>query len=248
MIHPELHKNPVALDRNQHRLLRLRREQDDSARFAELNSFFVTAGEFGQACREYPVVWIPAGVDANGARQVAPVAVFGLASKQNLCLDGGSWRTGYMPVLMRMYPFALARAGGNETLLCYDASCPRFSLTEGELLFEADGTPSAFTLEVQRQLEQIEADVERTRLLGETLLQKNLLQDMRFEARVADGQAIQVDGFLTIDDQRFGALPDADVLEFHHNGLLGLIHAHHLSLGNMQRLAGWHAQRLAAPA
>lgn len=245
MIHPELHKNPVALDRNQHRLLRFNRELDHRPRFAALNAFFVAAGEFAEACREYPVVWIPAGHDAKGIKQVAPVAVFGLKPKQNLCINADGWRTRYVPVLLRMYPFAVARtgaSGGSAVALCYDASWHGFGLTEGESLFEADGAPTAFTLEMQSQLEQIEAEVERTRLIGEKLLQKGLLQDMRFEATQPDGQAIQVDGFLAIDEKKFSELPDADVLEFHRQGLLGLIHAHHVSLGNMRRLAEWHMQ------
>lgn len=246
MIHQALHKNPVALDRHQHRLLRLRREQPIVSQLAPLNSFVVVAGEFIEACREFALVWIPAGTDAAGAKQVAPVAVFGLAPGQNLYLEPNGWRTPYMPVLLRMYPFAVARGGGDTLVLCYDASWPGFSVTEGEPLFEADGTPTAFTLDMQRQLEQLEAEVERTRLIGEKLLQKNLLQDMRFEATLPDGQTLSVDGFLTIDEKRFAELSDADVLEFHRSGVLAMIHAHRASLPNMTRLVGWHVQRLAA--
>jgi hypothetical protein len=53
-----------------------------------------------------------------------------------------------------------------------------------------------------------------------------------------------IDGFLTLDDKRFGELADADILELHRSGILGLIHAHQVSLGNMRRLVEWHAQRL----
>lgn len=246
MIHPTLHRSPVALDPIRHRLLRLRRDVADTPRMAELNSFFVAAGEFVEACREYPVVWIPAGVDASGARQVAPVAVFGVVPNQNLCIGASGWRTRYVPVLLRMYPFALARASDDQVAFCYDSSWPGFTLTEGEPLFEADGTPTAFTAEMQAQLQNLEAEVERTRLVGAKLLQKNLLQDMRFDATLPDGKTMTVDGFLTVDDKRLAELPDADVLELHKSGILGLIHAHQVSLGNMRRLIEWHAQRSAA--
>lgn len=246
MIHQALHKNPVALDRNQHRLLRLRRNLSDLSHLAALNAFFVVGGEFIEACREYPLVWIPAGTDAAGNKQVAPVVVLGLAANQNLYLEQGGWRTPYLPVLLRLYPFAVARAGADSLVLCYDASWPGFSVTDGDPLFEVDGTPTAFTLEMQSQLEQMEVEVERTRLAGEKLLQMNLLQDMRFEATLPDGQTLSVDGFLAVDEKRLAELSDADVLEFHRSGLLALIHAHRVSLGHMKRLVGWHAQRLAA--
>jgi hypothetical protein len=246
MIHPDLHSNPVVLDRQQHRLVRFKRDADDNERFIALNSMFVVTGEFGEACKEYPLVWIEAGQDAQGVRQVAPIAVFGLTKGQNLCIDGDTWRTAYMPVVMRMYPFLLARSGDVQYAVCHDAKTTRLSVTEGEPLFDAEGTPTAFMLDVQRQLEQVELEVERTRQMGLELLRLDLLREMRFEATLPDGASVGVDGFLTIDEKRFAELPDAEVLKLHKSGVLGLVHAHRLSLSNMRRLAQWHVQRTAA--
>ena len=36
------------------------------------------------------------------------------------------------------------------------------------------------------------------------------------------------------------------MVAFTRNGLMGLIHAHQISLGNMARLVEWHVERLAA--
>jgi hypothetical protein len=249
MIHPELHGSPVALDRLQDRGLRLRRDGDDNARFATLNSMFIVVGEVGEACKEYPVVWIEAGTDASGVRQVAPIAVFGLAKGQNLCLEGGAWRTAYLPVLLRMYPFALARSGDVQYAICRDGRSSRLSLDDGEPLFEADGTPTALTLDIQRQLEQVEMEVERTRLMGLELLRLDLLREMRFQATLPEGGSVGADGFLTIDEKRFAELPDAELPKMHKSGLLRLVHGHQSSLSNMRRLAQWHVQRNgAAPA
>lgn len=246
MIHPALHKTPVALDREQHRLLRLRRDYADPSHLAALNSLFVANFEFFDACREHPVVWIPAGADADGQKQVAPVAVFGLQQGVNLFVDGTGWHhRSYVPALTQSHPFAMAR-NGNDLVLCYDSSFPAFSLTEGERLFNDDGSPTAFTQAIHKQLEELEVEVERTRLLGARLMALGLLKEMRFDATLPDGQTLTVDGFLSIDDQRLAELPDAEVLEFHRNGVLGLIHAHRLSLGHLRKLADWHAQRAGA--
>jgi len=248
MIHPELHTQPVALDREKHRLLRLRRDANDQARFAQLTSSFVIASEFGEACKDYPLLWIRAGTDAGGTPQVAPIAVFGLAKQSNLCIDGGLWRTRHIPLVMQAYPFALARTDDSQWTMCYDASSPRFSLIEGEPLFDAEGTPTVLTQDIQKHLERIEGDVERTRLLGRELLQRDLLRDMRFQVDVPGGDKLGVDGFLTVDEQRFAALADADVLALHRAGFLLPIHAHLVSLSNMRRLAQWHLERLGAAA
>jgi len=247
MIYPGLHANPVPLDRDQHRLLRLRFDRQDDARFAAMNACFVVGGEFGDACKEYPLVWVRAGQDEQGAPQVAPFAVFGLARQSNLCIERGSWRTQHQPVIMRVNPFAMAHSG-DQWVMCYDASSPRFSLTDGAPLFEPDGQPSALTLDARKQLEQIERDVERTRQVGAELLRLDLLREMRFEAKANEGSAITVDGFLTVDDARLAALPDAEIVALQRSGALGLIHAHQVSLSNMRRLAQWHLERHGAPA
>jgi hypothetical protein len=83
-------------------------------------------------------------------------------------------------------------------------------------------------------------------MAGALLVEKDLLRDMRFDATLPDGSKLGVDGFLTIDEQKLSALSDADVLMLSRNGLLGLIHAHQISLGNMGRLVEWHVERQAA--
>ena len=73
---------------------------------------------------------------------------------------------------------------------------------------------------------------------------------MRFDATLPDGSKLTVDGFLTVDEKKLNTLPDDVVLELHRAGVLGLVHAHHVSLGDMRKLVEWHAQRpaVAAPA
>ena len=58
--------------------------------------------------------------------------------------------------------------------------------SEGQALFNADGEPSEFTQGVQKQLENFEQEVERTRLAGAVLVEKGLLRDMRFDATLRD--------------------------------------------------------------
>ena len=69
------------------------------------------------------------------------------------------------------------------------------------------------------------------------------LQPRRFIVEEVAGGPINVGGFVAIDESKLGALSDAQVLELHKTGLLGMIHAHHLSLHHMWRLVKWHAQR-----
>lgn len=247
MINENLHKKAVALDRVKHRNLKLDLSARDLSTVNQLNAFFVAGTEFTDACKEFPVVWVSAGTGADGKPQVAPIAVFGLTQGQNLCTDDQGWRVRYVPAVLRLYPFALARVAANEMVVCIDESWRGFG-TEGQALFGDDGQPSEFTLNVQKQLENFEREVERTRLAGAVLVEMGLLRDMRFDATLPDGSKLTVDGFLTIDEDKLGKLGDADLLTLNRNGLMGLIHAHQISLGNMGRLVEWHVQRNAGAA
>ncbi len=41
-------------------------------------------------------------------------------------------------------------------------------------------------------------------------------------------------------------LPDADILQMHRSGVLGLIHAHCVSMGDMRKLVQWRSDGLPA--
>lgn len=245
MINENLHKKVVALDRVKHRDLKLDLGARDLGTVSGLNAFFVATTEFADACKEFPVVWVAAGKDDAGKPQVAPIAVFGLQAGQNLCVDENGWRVRYVPAVLRLYPFGLARVGPTEMVVCFDEAWQGFG-SQGQALFDGQGEPTEFTRNVQKQLENFEVEVERTRQVGAVLMEKGLLRDMRFDATLPDGKKLTVDGFLTVDEEKLNKLGDADLLTFSRNGLLGLIHAHQISLTNMTRLVEWHAQRQAA--
>lgn len=248
MINQNLHRQPLALDSVQHRNLKLRVPVTDWSLAAGLNAMFVAVGEFGDTCREFPIVFVRAGKDMEGNEQVAPVAVFGLTQNQNLYVTGERWRAQYMPVVLRVYPFCLSRVNDERFAVCVDMAWPGVNQAEGRALFEADGQPAELLKSMQQHLESMEADIQRTRLVGRRLLELDVLRDMRFDATLPDGSKHSVDGFLTVDDKKMTELPDSVVGELHRSGMLGLIHLHWVSLGNMRRLIDWHVERAAATA
>ncbi|MCE2909581.1 MAG: SapC family protein, partial [Burkholderiaceae bacterium] len=98
----------------------------------------------------------------------------------------------------------------------------------------------------QAQLETLESEIQRTRAVCKRFQELDLLQDMRFDVTLPDGSKHTVDGFMTLDDKKATALPDDVVAELHRSGLLGLMHLHWVSMGNMRRLVDWHVERSAA--
>ncbi|MFN0185777.1 MAG: SapC family protein [Aquabacterium sp.] len=240
MINDALHIKTVGLDREQHRTLKLNVEHREPTLAANLHAIFLATVEFADACRDLPIVWINAGQGPDGQPAIAPVALLGMKAGQNLCIQpDGRWRTRYLPVMIRMYPFGMVRVGENQLVLCVDESWGGLNRTTGNALFEPSGEPSEFTRGIQKQLEEYEMEVERTRLVGAKLKELGLLRDMRFDATTPDGTKVGIDGFMTVDDDKLRGLKDADVLELNRIGVLGLIHAHQISLGNTAKLVEW---------
>jgi len=253
MINSELHKQAIPVDTVKHRGLRLRRRYSTLYASAGLNACMITISEFSEACKEFPIFFLPAGNSAEGKPQVVPVAVFGLRRGENLFLPGVAagtlppedttlgidWIGRYIPGMLRAYPFTMGRIDNERYALCMDSAWPGLTESadvEARELFDAQGQMTPFMKELQMLAEQLEVDGERTRMAGERLVELGLLQSKRFDATLADGEKISVDGFLAIDDAKLKALPDETLLELQRQGLLAALTAHQISLGNMRFL------------
>lgn len=243
MSNPPMYGELQPLDREVHKNLKLDTAAPVVSRVADQNSVFLAAVEFGDACKEFPVVFVRTGdAGADGKQPVAPLAVLGLKPGSNLFVDGDKWTANYVPAYVRRYPFAMARLDGNANSLavCYDSKWTGFGETTGEALF-ANGEPTEFLQNARAFLENFEQEAERTRLICNLLVEMDLLQDMRFEATLPSGEKLDVEGFLALDEKKYTELADDKVLQLHRNGLVALIEMHRLSMGNMNRLAARYA-------
>lgn len=250
MSNPPMYGNLVPLDRNTHKSLRLRTDQSTLDRVSTLNSVFLAVAEFADAARDFPVVFVRVGTAPEGQQApIAPLVVFGLKPGSNLYAKDGQWTGRYMPAYVRRFPFAMARIDNSDDMaLCVDTNWEGLSTTDGQPLFNEQGEPSELLLNAKNFCEDFEREADRTRQACEALQALDLLQDMRFEATLGNGEKLDVDGFMTINEQKLAELPDAKVLELHRNGLLELITMHRLSLGHMSRLASQYQQAAVAKA
>jgi len=249
VINPELHKKPMALDRVAHKDLRIQREMSALEGSAnKLNAFFITAAEFSDACKEYPIFFLRAGKDPEGRELCAPVTVFGMLKGENLFLRHGRWNARYVPALLRCYPFAMAPTPDQQFVVCFDEANPVFSYEKGERLFQENGEPTPYLEDVRKFVEKVEVEVDRTKVAGRMLMEKKLLIDKRFDATLPDGKPMSVDGFMAVDEERLQNLTDEEILELQKSGLLALLHFHMCSMGNMGFLLQTHAEVAAASA
>ena len=238
MIVTNLHKEPIALDTVLHRDLRLQNQLNAIPKLAPFTSFMLSAGEFADAAAYFPILFVRGTPDALGHDTVTPVAVFGMKAGENLfALPDGRWDAGYVPAMLRAYPFTMARIEGSDRwAIVFDNTWEGISRTEGVPLFDDKGEASDMLNNVHKFVQELETDLERTRQACALLLELKLLKTMRFDATLVNGETLSVDGFLTADEEAIGKLPDAQIAQLYRNGLLGLLQIHITSLGNMRRL------------
>ena len=253
MINSELHKQPVALDRNEHRNLKLRPDHNPLGAARHLNAIFLTMSEFGDACRDMPILFLRAGTSAEGKTQIAPVAVLGLAPGENLFIDAQAdgqlqWNGNYLPAMLSAYPFAMGQLTPDQWAVCIDRSFAGWSEDEGRALFDDQGEPTPFLAGLRDFVETFENEAQRTRLGGERLMDLGLLEEKRFDATLPDGTPLGVDGFLAVNEKRLNELTDAEAVELHRNGLLGVLFTHQVSMKNMRTLIQRRVNRDAAKA
>ena len=80
---------------------------------------YLTLHEFVRAASTYPVLFL----EDKANDDFRPVALLGLTAGENAFVgEDGQWQAGYIPAIIRRYPFALSQSGEDDRfLVCVDA-------------------------------------------------------------------------------------------------------------------------------
>ncbi len=231
---PTLYKTLVPLTPERHDMYYLSRER--SYEYAQTtNAIPITADEFPQAMRSYPIVL--AGHDTP-----TPVALVGYSAGHNdHVAKDGSWKEGaYIPAYLRRYPFAYVRESHDvdRNILCADLSSMIFSTSgeEDRALFK-DGKPSEVLTNVMDFSNRYETALQRTRTVMDEAKKLDLI-DPSSVTITRDGKTTKVEGFNIISEEKLRKLPDDVLAGLARRGVLNLFTAHHLSLTNFTTFGG----------
>lgn len=186
----DLYREPVALDRQQHRGKRLKRGLP-SAGLRKLHACFLAASEFAEASKEYVIAFVDATPPPEAGaqpvpREVSPIVLLGLREDENLYMprteaNAAPWDARYLPAFVRRYPFAYTRDPQGNSAVLIDAAFEGFNDTEGDLLVQDDGEAAPFLKEMLGFLDAFEAEVERTRRLCRRLVDLALLKPVQID-------------------------------------------------------------------
>ncbi|MDX1455041.1 MAG: SapC family protein [Gammaproteobacteria bacterium] len=202
----------------------------------ELNSIFITAPEFFQAAKHYPVAF---GKDQRSGSYL-PLAIVGLNEADNLFVDdNGDWEVGnYIPAWVRRWPFFAVQVSNEpasepQSLIAVDPS----GLVDADKPYmDAQEKPSAEWEQIQKLIQDFEGAREQTVLLCKQLQELDLLEPFTARAMRREGGDLQLGGMYRVSEEKLNALPDKTIKQMMKKGRLSRIYAHMMSLDNFQRL------------
>ena len=232
--------NPTILDKEKHRDLRVITARG-AAYGEEVHFVPVVADELPSLVLEYPVILMK---DKQGG-QFGLYALLGFDPGENLYLDGEEWGARYIPAHLRRQPFLVAVAGGDGsgtaqesqgTVISIDIDSKRISETEGERLFNEDGSQTEYLASVTNLLSVMMGSFEATRMFVAALKEHDLIEPARMDIVFADGEEKRYEGLCTVSDKKLSALPDDAVTTLHKKGYLQACYLLLASLGQVPGL------------
>jgi hypothetical protein len=212
-----------------------------------LNAIPLSYTEFNVAHRDYPIVFS----SGDDGKTFAPVAVLGLQAQENLFVLDDGWVPGvYVPAYVRRYPFCMARVTLDnveqaERLICVEKD----NVVEngGVAMFGEAQEPLAQWKEIEKLLEEYEADLERTKEMCGILADYGLLEPFTMQATLNAGGSMHLTGMFRVDEKKIEFLNASQHKNLIKKGVMSKIYIHLLSLDNFGRLLDRKAGR-GAPA
>jgi hypothetical protein len=216
----------------------------------QLNAIPVSYTEFNVAYRDYPLVFSSGDTGKN----FAPVAVLGLTAGENLFALADGWAPNtYVPAYVRRYPFCMARVTLDkveqaERLICVEKAYVAATPAEGVPMFDDGAVALPRWTEIEKLLQEYEADLERTREMCGILGDYGLLEPFSMQATLNAGGAMHLTGMFRVEEKKLEFLNAGQHKNLIKKGIMGKIYTHLLSLDNFARLLDRKAAQQARPA
>jgi len=239
---PMFYQDLMPLNTRDH--MKFRNRLSDSAPWlAKQHVVPVTADEFVQAARHFPIIF------SSGTNPL-PLVLMGLNEGVNTFFDdnGKMIEPVYVPAYIRRYPFILARLSNDSDnlSLCFDPTSDSVGeFDEGELLFNEDGSTTDQTKAILDFCEKFEQAGARTKMLTDELQKYDLLMDgeVAIQRAAAPDKPYVYKGFRMVDQAKLAEIDGETLSRWNKDGMLAIIYAHLTSLELMRTIFGRQEQQ-----
>jgi len=228
--------NFVSLNYEKHRNLKIKtgfgKDFGDSGSIVE-----VVPQEFRNVATNYPIVLTQF---EDGGRFTA-CALLGLDLGENLFIVGDEWEATYIPLHIQRGPFRIGlqqQEGSDDQnmVISFDIDSELVNESDGELMFEDDGSPSPYLKKMNGILSRLVAGTEAAEIFAAALEKFDLVKPMDISIEFAEGKVGKVQGLHSIDEEKLRELSGDDLKELNDNGVLMLAHIIIASRAQMDRL------------
>lgn len=224
---------------------------DFGSEFDDVSSIVsVVADELPQLVLDFPV-FIKKNTN-TGEFELS--AMMGFSPKENLFINEGKWRAVYIPLDIRRQPFqACVIEGGDgqesleqkgEVKVGINVESDRLMSGDGEVLFNSDGSASTYLDGISNTLGALMRGADLTKKFLKSLAELELIEPVKLNVQLGK-QKVSFEGLYTIHAENLAGLPEQSVFEFHRKGYLQASYALIHSIGHMEKLVDWKAQRTA---
>lgn len=234
-----LYERPELLMKEQHGGLALKASAQPFAFAAKARAIPVTLSEVPAAMKDYPLIFM-------SKEQPQLLAVTGLYDDVNLFVDEqGQWEAmRYIPGYVRRYPFGLAAENDSDRMaIVIDRAFDGLSASGDTPLFK-DGEPAEQTQAAIEFCKNYERDRQVTEQFSKMLSELEIVQPQTGQY-TPQGSKEQVSfaQYFGIDEARLTGLSDEKALELRKNGMLPLVYAILMSMGNWRMLLQRRSRR-----
>jgi len=205
-----------------HGHLRLRPAAGDTPHFVQI---LVT--EFALAATCCPILFTK---DASSGGFYAG-AMFGFKPGENL-LGTAAERGGFVPLMLQREGFFLS-----ERHIAIEREHARFSLTDGDPLFDDSQQPGTALRAIQRTLGEIHGGLEQTAAYIAALTDYKLIESIDISLNFEDGERMTLQGLYTVSLDRLREVDDSAAVRLFRQGHLQPAYIMAASLRHVQRLA-----------
>lgn len=230
--------NPVILQNDTHRNLRVITTR--GAVFGEKTHIVPVLGdELHNLVLDFPVYLMK----SKETGQFSLNALTGLEPGENLYLQGEHWVASYLPLHMRRQPFLLMSSDeerrttdDKEAKIAIDMDSKRLSESQGQAIFNEDGSKSPYLEDIIKVLSMMAMGIESTEAFISALVEHDLIESSLLNITFANGEKKSLQGLYTINGIKLSELKGEALEQLHSRGFLQACYLMIASMGQVTKM------------
>ncbi|MCK5750783.1 MAG: SapC family protein [Oricola sp.] len=234
-----LYERPELLMKEKHGNLALKPAAQPFGFAAKARAIPLTLSEIPSAIKDYPVIFL-------SKEQPQLLAVTCLYDDFNLFVDeNGAWEQNrYIPGYVRRYPFGLAsETNGERMAIVIDRAFEGLG-ADGDVPLFSNGEPTAQTQSAVDFCKNYERDRQMTEQFVKSLIDIEMIQSQTAQyTPTGASEPVNFAQYFGVDEQRLNSLDKDTLADLHGRGVLPLLYAMLMSMGNWRVLLQRRARR-----